>query len=149
MKQNLLTINDNTSMYWNEKDQKYFNNIFKNVLMRKNIYFHRNTHLNHQDIQVKVIKLSKRDDLKKWFSSLTNLDSTICYYIRHIHNLNFKIFKIKIDIIFTNIYHRVIETTNNLNDDIKIPKGTENIWIFVNKSIRYHQIKKNDLLLTH
>jgi hypothetical protein len=116
-------------MYRTEKEKRYLSKIYANVLARKTSFFRRPLAINHKPTDIKVIKLTKKDNYLEKIGGFSSHEKNVCFFIRHVNKFDTFLFNCKIDIVLTNINHQVIEVMSNVAPDniLHLPKKTHNI----------------------
>jgi hypothetical protein len=124
--------------------------MFKNVLSRQTPYFRRHLAINKKKTNIKVIKLKKTDSPLEKFGGLSSIDGEVCFVMEHAKNFDTVFFNVRVDIVCTNIYHKVLKTFSDVSPDniLDTPKMTTNIWIFKVGTIDFFKIKCNDVVNT-
>jgi hypothetical protein len=104
-------------VYWNKKDKQYLAKINANFLARKTPYFRRTLAINHKVTNIQIIKLTKQDNLLEKIGGFSSIDNNLCFMVQHIKHFDTFLFNMSIDIVVTDIHHRVVKILPNVLPD--------------------------------
>jgi hypothetical protein len=121
------------------------------VMARKSIYFRRPLTINHQQTNVRIIKLSKSDNYLEKIGGFSAMENDLCFFIQNIQQFDTFLFNMSIDVVATDIFHTVVKIMPRVNPDniLHLPKHTHNIFILKAEMANVLGIKLNDFLYTH
>jgi len=131
-----------------KKDIEYLDSIGRRRLTTHTKYFRRNLHLNHKDLNIKILRIKNKQQFFEETKGFKEMNADVCFFLYHIYVDDLSNWLLKSrdkDIVITDSATNKIIDINQKNKNYP---DFVNIWIVKSQIPTIYEFKIGDILFT-